>query len=205
MARLNSGTISRRTVEGPDNPWVITGRGASGRLANLNAQWIVVHKRAGLEDVRIHDLRHGFASRALALGESHDDREIARPPAGADDGSLRPLGARVGEDFGHQSRREHRGRYGEARHRFRRMIGGVRVCPNFCVSGALLTGSLKVAGSNPAPEPKQALENSGVFKGFFVSEFWRYWQADKRLANKRIVNWGQRPWDLRSRDGTRRG
>ena len=53
-----------------DNPWVITGRGASGRLANLNAPWLVVRKRAGLEDVRIHDLRHSFASRALALGES---------------------------------------------------------------------------------------------------------------------------------------
>ena len=26
--------------------------------------------RAGLEDVRIHDLRHSYASRALALGES---------------------------------------------------------------------------------------------------------------------------------------
>ncbi len=26
--------------------------------------------RAGLEDVRIHDFRHSFASRALALGES---------------------------------------------------------------------------------------------------------------------------------------
>ena len=54
----------------PDNPWVITGSRAGGRLANLNAQWVVVRKRAGLEDVRIHDLRHSFASRALALGES---------------------------------------------------------------------------------------------------------------------------------------
>ncbi len=54
----------------PGNPWVISGRGASGRLANLNHQWIAVRKRAGLEDVRIHDLRHSFASRALALGES---------------------------------------------------------------------------------------------------------------------------------------
>ena len=54
----------------PDNPWVITGSRAGGRLANLNAQWVVVRRRAGLEDVRIHDLRHSFASRALALGES---------------------------------------------------------------------------------------------------------------------------------------
>ena len=54
----------------PDNPWVIAGSRAGRRLANLNAQWVVVCKRAGLEDVRIHDRRHSFASRALALGES---------------------------------------------------------------------------------------------------------------------------------------
>ena len=58
-------TLPRR----PDNPWVITGSRAGRRLANLNAQWVVVRRRAGLEDVRIHDLRHSFASRALALGE----------------------------------------------------------------------------------------------------------------------------------------
>ena len=29
-----------------------------------------MRKRAGLEDVRLHDLRHSWASRALALGES---------------------------------------------------------------------------------------------------------------------------------------
>ena len=54
----------------PDNPWVITGPGAGRHLSNLNAPWLVVRKRAGLENVRIHDLRHSFASRALALGES---------------------------------------------------------------------------------------------------------------------------------------
>ena len=30
----------------------------------------MVRKRAGLEDVRIYDLRHSFASRVLALGKS---------------------------------------------------------------------------------------------------------------------------------------
>ena len=54
----------------PDNPWVIFGRGPGRRLSNLNATWGVVRKKAGLEDVRIHDLRHAFASRALSLGES---------------------------------------------------------------------------------------------------------------------------------------
>ena len=51
-------------------PWVFPGRGADGRLVNINAQWQALCARAGLEDVRIHDLRHSYASRALALGES---------------------------------------------------------------------------------------------------------------------------------------
>ena len=45
-----------------DNPWVISGRGSGARLSNLNATWRVVRKKAGLEDVRIHDLRHSFTS-----------------------------------------------------------------------------------------------------------------------------------------------
>ena len=53
-----------------DNPWVIAGRKPGSRLSNLNASWLVVRARAGLEDVRLHDLRHSSASRALALGES---------------------------------------------------------------------------------------------------------------------------------------
>ena len=44
-------------------PWVITGSAASGRLGNLNEQWIVIRKRAGLEDVRLHDLSHTSATR----------------------------------------------------------------------------------------------------------------------------------------------
>ena len=52
---------------------------SSGRVAdgegsrfdrNLNDPWEIVCARAGLEDVRIHDARHSYASRALALGES---------------------------------------------------------------------------------------------------------------------------------------
>ena len=53
----------------PDNPWVIAGPRPGRRLSNLNGRWLVVRARAGLEDVRIHDLRHSFASRALALRE----------------------------------------------------------------------------------------------------------------------------------------
>ncbi len=53
-----------------DNPWVITGILPGSHLTDLQRPWRRIRKRAGLEDVRIHDLRHSFASRALALGES---------------------------------------------------------------------------------------------------------------------------------------
>ena len=53
-----------------DSPWVFPGREPSAPMASMNASWLVVRKEAGLKDVRIHDLRHSFASRALALGES---------------------------------------------------------------------------------------------------------------------------------------
>ena len=39
-------------------------------MANVDKVWRRLRERAGLEDVRIHDLRHSYASRALALGES---------------------------------------------------------------------------------------------------------------------------------------
>ena len=54
----------------PDSPWVIPGRYPGTHLRELADAWKVVRTRAGLDDVRIHDLRHSFASRALALGES---------------------------------------------------------------------------------------------------------------------------------------
>ncbi len=53
-----------------DNPWVISGRLPGSHLTDLQRPWRRIRKRAGIEDVRIHDLRHSFASRALALGES---------------------------------------------------------------------------------------------------------------------------------------
>ncbi len=53
-----------------DNPWVIAGQRPGKRLTGLHHYWRPVRERAGLHDVRIHDLRHSYASRALALGES---------------------------------------------------------------------------------------------------------------------------------------
>ncbi len=65
---------ARRVLAGlerlPDNPWVIVGTQPGRRFRNLNGAWLLIRARAELNDVRIHDLRHSFASRALALGES---------------------------------------------------------------------------------------------------------------------------------------
>ena len=52
------------------NPWVIAGQKRGDRLKNLDAIWAQLRERAGLDDVRIHDCRHSYASRAPALGEA---------------------------------------------------------------------------------------------------------------------------------------
>ena len=54
----------------PHNPWVIPGAKPGQRLSSIFEPWRRTRARAGLDDVRIHDLRHSYASRALALGES---------------------------------------------------------------------------------------------------------------------------------------
>jgi len=52
------------------SPWVIPGTKPGRHLPDLNHYWERVRERADLDGVRLHDLRHSFASRALALGES---------------------------------------------------------------------------------------------------------------------------------------
>ena len=54
----------------PRNPWVIVGKRPGTHLSTITAEWYRLRARAGLDDVRIHDLRHSYASRALAAGES---------------------------------------------------------------------------------------------------------------------------------------
>ena len=57
-----------KRVEG--NPYVITGTAEGAHLTDLQKPWRRVRKAAGLGDVRIHDLRHTFASEAVMGGES---------------------------------------------------------------------------------------------------------------------------------------
>jgi integrase len=51
-------------------PYVIAGAKPGEALKNLSRSWIVARAKRGLDDVRLHDLRHSFASLALARGVS---------------------------------------------------------------------------------------------------------------------------------------
>ena len=53
-----------------DNPWVIAGNLSGARRTDLQPFWQRTRKRVGIEDVRIHDLRHTFASNGVGLGLS---------------------------------------------------------------------------------------------------------------------------------------
>jgi len=52
-----------------NNPYVITGKIEGQHLSDMQKPWRRLRKRAGLDDLRIHDLRHSFASDALQLGQ----------------------------------------------------------------------------------------------------------------------------------------
>lgn len=49
--------------------WVLVGVKPGGHLVNLQKPWRRIRQRAGLDDLRLHDLRHSFASVAAGLGE----------------------------------------------------------------------------------------------------------------------------------------
>ena len=46
----------------PGNPWVIPGSKPGTHLRQIDDAWRTVRVRAGLHDVRIHDLRHSCAT-----------------------------------------------------------------------------------------------------------------------------------------------
>ena len=50
------------------NPYVILGRHGEGHYNDLQKPWRKIRERAGLADVRVHDLRHTYASVAVMNG-----------------------------------------------------------------------------------------------------------------------------------------
>lgn len=52
------------------NPWVIVGKKPGEHLTDLERPWRRIRTEAGLDDVRLHDLRHTFASLGAGLNLS---------------------------------------------------------------------------------------------------------------------------------------
>ena len=93
----------------PDNPWMIVGQKPGARLVNVGDPWLLVRAEAGLDGVRIHDLRHSWARRALALGESlsmigkllgHTQVQTTARYAHLANESVKASGSRVGDSIG---------------------------------------------------------------------------------------------------------
>ena len=92
----------------PDNPWVIPGAKLGTHMTDIDGSWASIRARAGLHDVRIHDIRHSFASRALALGETlpvigkllgHSDIETTARYAHLAQDSLHETAERIAESI----------------------------------------------------------------------------------------------------------
>ena len=58
------------STQGKPTDYIFPGDGKSGFFVGLRKVWRRVSKRAGLEEVSIHGLRHWFASAATELGYS---------------------------------------------------------------------------------------------------------------------------------------
>jgi hypothetical protein len=56
--------------EGSDQDYVLPGEWGTGHFVNLQRPWERIRAAVGLDDVRIHDLRHAFASLGAATGDS---------------------------------------------------------------------------------------------------------------------------------------
>ena len=72
--RIHLNTNARKILENlprvDRNPFVIVGKKEGRSLVNIQKPWARIRKKANCDDVRIHDLRHSFASAAVTNGKS---------------------------------------------------------------------------------------------------------------------------------------
>jgi integrase len=91
-----------------DNPYVIAGAKPGRHLVNIKDSWAAIRQEAGLEDVRIHDLRHTFASLGARSGMSlpvigallgHTSSQTTQRYAHLSDDPLRAAADSIGSDI----------------------------------------------------------------------------------------------------------
>ena len=94
-------------VEG--SPWVIPGKVEGRPMRNIDEAWWAVCELAGLKGTRIHDCRHSYASRALAVGENlpmigrllgHSELQATERYAHLDRGWVKEAAVRIGASIG---------------------------------------------------------------------------------------------------------
>ncbi|MEX0429799.1 tyrosine-type recombinase/integrase [Spiribacter insolitus] len=62
--------VLHRQPREPDNPWVFPNPRTGRPFVTIYYGWDTIRRRAGLSDVRLHDLRHSFASFLVNSGRS---------------------------------------------------------------------------------------------------------------------------------------
>ena len=53
-----------------ESSYIFPGRHGQGHLVRMGHLWLRIRREAKIEDLRLHDLRHGFASVGVGMGES---------------------------------------------------------------------------------------------------------------------------------------
>jgi integrase len=93
----------------PENRWVIPGETGEKPLVGYRKLWLALLQEAGVSDLRIHDLRHTFASFALSGGQTlgvvgqllgHRSAQTTTRYAHLVDDAARRAVARVSDDLG---------------------------------------------------------------------------------------------------------
>ncbi len=108
LVRLNAAAVAvlRTMPRVAANPYVIAGEVEGQHFIGIQHAWQRIRERAGLGDVRLHDLRHSFASVAAAGGASlpiigallgHTQASTTHRYAHLSDDPLRAVAGSVGE------------------------------------------------------------------------------------------------------------
>lgn len=103
LTKRQSASKAKRPKAEPPS-WVFPGDGTDGHMTTIRTFWAAVCRRAGIEGVRVHDVRHTFASLLVSSGESlpvvgallgHTQAKTTSRYAHLQDDALRRAAARV--------------------------------------------------------------------------------------------------------------